>query len=441
MAGHQSVNTNMPPATASSLKDFKDLKLIGKGSFGRVFRAIRPSDNTEYAIKEVNIKVMPQREREDAVNEVRILASVQHQMVIRYFDAFIEQDKLYIVTELARGGDIGAKIKRHSARKELMSEEMIWGFFIQICQGLKNLHKANILHRDIKAQNIFLVTAREVKIGDLGVAKLTKCGMAHTQIGTPYYMSPEIWRNRPYNKKSDIWSLGCLLYELASLKHPFEARDEKSLAQKVLLGNYAPIPSQYSPELQAMVKMLLVVDPNRRPSIDDILSHPYTQARIADASVKASILDSPPPSARGLFVSTIRVPRQLSQLQSQLPASKYPSNKANVASNVTNQVGKNMGGNKRGIVAQSVDDVSIRRAVSELKAPISVRSSYDVNDKENHKDDISMAHNKGAKLPDISEQPRAAAANKLPYVPRHENDRAKRADRPMPARFVRINSY
>jgi NIMA (never in mitosis gene a)-related kinase len=153
-----------------------------------------------------------------AVVQVRILASVHHQMVIRYFDAFIEADKLYIVTELAKGGDIGAKIKRHLSRKELMNEEMIWGFFIQICQGLKSLHKANILHRDIKAQNIFLVSAREVKIGDLGVAKMTKGGMAHTQIGTPYYMSPEIWRNRPYNKKSDIWSLGCLLYELASLR-------------------------------------------------------------------------------------------------------------------------------------------------------------------------------------------------------------------------------
>lgn len=150
--------------------------------------------------------------------QVRILASVQHQMVIRYYDAFIEADKLYIVTELAKGGDIGAKIKRHLSRKELMNEEMIWGFFIQICQGLRNLHKANILHRDIKAQNIFLVSAREVKIGDLGVAKITKGGMAHTQIGTPYYMSPEIWRSRPYNKKSDIWSLGCLLYELASLR-------------------------------------------------------------------------------------------------------------------------------------------------------------------------------------------------------------------------------
>eukprot|EP00285_Hemiselmis_virescens_P002742 CAMPEP_0173410786 /NCGR_PEP_ID=MMETSP1356-20130122/75412_1 /TAXON_ID=77927 ORGANISM="Hemiselmis virescens, Strain PCC157" /NCGR_SAMPLE_ID=MMETSP1356 /ASSEMBLY_ACC=CAM_ASM_000847 /LENGTH=288 /DNA_ID=CAMNT_0014372445 /DNA_START=240 /DNA_END=1103 /DNA_ORIENTATION=+ len=277
------------------LKNFKDMKLIGKGSFGRVFRAIRPSDNQEYAIKEVNIKAMSQREREDAVNEVRILASVHHTAVIKYHDAFIESDKLYIVTELAKGGDIGAKVKRHLSRKELMSEDMIWGFFIQIVQGMRNLHAANILHRDIKAANIFLVTAREVKIGDLGVAKITKGGMAHTQIGTPYYMSPEIWRNRPYNKKSDIWSLGCLLYELASLHHPFEARDEKGLAAKVLQGNYAAIPNQYSSDLSSMIKMLLVVDPARRPTMDDILANPMVQARINDAAVKATAEGSPPP--------------------------------------------------------------------------------------------------------------------------------------------------
>jgi NIMA (never in mitosis gene a)-related kinase len=203
-----------------------------------------------------------------------------------------------------------------------MNEDMIWGFFIQICQGLKSLHGANILHRDIKAQNIFLITAREIKIGDLGVAKVTKGGMAYTQIGTPYYMSPEIWRRRPYNKKSDIWSLGCLLYELATLKHPFEARDERSLAEKVMRGVYAPIPSSYSTDLSTMVRILLNVDPSRRPTVDEILNHPIVLKRIESQSVKCGgpeVMREPP---KGL-VETIRVPRQLSQLQSKLPGAKY----------------------------------------------------------------------------------------------------------------------
>ena len=308
-------------------------------------------------MKEVAIKSMSQREREDAVNEVRILASVHHQMVIRYYDAFIENDKLFIVTELARGGDIGAKVKRHSARNEMMNEDMIWGFFIQICQGLKSLHDANILHRDIKAQNIFLVAAREIKIGDLGVAKVTKGGMAYTQIGTPYYMSPEIWRRRPYNKKSDIWSLGCLLYELATLKHPFEARDERSLAEKVMRGVYAPISSSYSADLSTMIRLLLNTDPARRPTVEDVLQHSIVLKRIESSQVKCGGPETMQ-KERTELVSTIRVPRQLGQLQSKLPGAKYERNEAPKTSR-----------DDRSSVAQSVlakrDDVKTRNGGDE----------------------------------------------------------------------------
>eukprot|EP00960_Hanusia_phi_P063802 765576-Hanusia_phi.AAC.12 len=204
-----------------SLKSFRDLRLIGKGSFGRVYRCIRCSDNQEYAIKEVNIKSMSQREREDAVNEVRILASVNHNMVIR----------LFIVTELARGGDIGAKVKRHAARNEPMSEDMIWGFFIQTCQGLRSLHSANILHRDIKAQNIFLVAAREVKIGDLGVAKVIE----EMDVKPMIAFAQVLHVTGDLEEKAVQQEIGHLVsrYELAALKHPFEARDERSLAEKV----------------------------------------------------------------------------------------------------------------------------------------------------------------------------------------------------------------
>jgi len=192
-----------------------------------------------YALKELDMKSMKQKEREDCVNEVRILASsVESPSIVRYYDAFMEGDSLWIVTELARGGDVNAKLKRHVKRGDSLSEDLIWAFFIQICQGLKYLHGANILHRDIKAPNIFITGPRSVKIGDLGVAKCTKHGMAHTQIGTPYYMSPELWKNQKYDKRSDIWSLGVLLYELAALKHPFLAQTERALSDKVVRGKY-----------------------------------------------------------------------------------------------------------------------------------------------------------------------------------------------------------
>ena len=242
-------------ASQQGLKGFQALKPIGKGSFGKVYRAVRISDGQEYALKELEIKTMNQRERDDALNEVRLLASIKHPHTIRYYDAFFDSDKLYIVTEFARFGDIGAKIKRHIARKELMDEDLIWCFFIQTLMGTAALHERGIIHRDLKTANIFLTSGRGVKLGDLGVAKIAKSGLATTQIGTPYYMAPELWRGRPYDKKADVWSLGAVLYEMASLKHPFEAKDEKGLAQKVMTGIYRPVPDSYSRDMHDAIKV------------------------------------------------------------------------------------------------------------------------------------------------------------------------------------------
>jgi NIMA (never in mitosis gene a)-related kinase len=177
-------------ASQQGLKGFQALKPIGKGSFGKVYRAVRISDGQEYALKELEIKTMNQRERDDALNEVRLLASIKHAHTIRYYDAFFDSDKLYIVTEFARFGDIGAKIKRHISRKELMDEDLIWCFFIQTLMGTAALHERGIIHRDLKTANIFLTSGRGVKLGDLGVAKIAKSGLATTQIGTPCVAAP-----------------------------------------------------------------------------------------------------------------------------------------------------------------------------------------------------------------------------------------------------------
>ena len=108
-----------------------------------------------------------------------------------------------------------------------LPEEKIWKFFIEMCLGIQYLHTNRILHRDIKTINMFLTKNDNIKIGDLGVARELNqtANMAHTVVGTPYYLSPELCEEKPYNNKSDIWSLGCVLYELCTLKHPFEAQN------------------------------------------------------------------------------------------------------------------------------------------------------------------------------------------------------------------------
>jgi serine/threonine protein kinase len=226
-----------------------------------------------------------------------------------------------IVTEFARGGDLSAKIHRHLSRREKIDEEVIWRYFIQLCRGLQSLHASNVIHRDIKSANIYLVDAKRVAIGDFGISKVLKCStaMASTQIGTPYYMAPEIWTNQRYNEKCDVWALGVVLYELCALRHPFLGATERSLRDRVLKGQYDPLPSSYSPALRDVLRLLLAVDPRARPAVDQILAHPAVAARAAAAD-----LDACGPVA---LLDTIRAPAMRRQ-QPRLPGPMYDAIRA-----------------------------------------------------------------------------------------------------------------
>jgi NIMA (never in mitosis gene a)-related kinase 1/4/5 len=134
------------------------------------------------------------------------------------------------------------------------------------------LHQAQIFHRDLKSANVFLNRDGTVKLGDMNVSKVAKGGLLYTQTGTPYYASPEVWRDQPYDSKSDIWSLGCVLYEAITLKPPFRAEDMQGLYKRVLAGKYTRIPSKhYSEDLARTLAELLKVDAQQRPSCAEIL--------------------------------------------------------------------------------------------------------------------------------------------------------------------------
>ena len=154
-----------------------------------------------------------------------------------------------------------------------MKEDKIWPFFILTCLGLQYLHTRKILHRDIKTMNLFLTKKNELKIGDLGVAKTLKNqNFARTIVGTPYYLSPELCEEKPYNHKSDVWSLGCVLYEMCTAKHPFNAANQGSLFMKIARGKYAPVSTSFSSEIRQIIVKMLVTDTSKRPSIHEILS-------------------------------------------------------------------------------------------------------------------------------------------------------------------------
>ena len=174
--------------------------------------------------------------------------------------------------EYADDGDLYQKIKLYLKNKTFFMEHDIWRIFIQITKGLNDLHEYNILHRDLKSANVFLFSDGTAKLGDLNVSKITTRGLGYTQTGTPYYASPEVWKDKPYNSKSDIWSLGCVFYELIMLNTPFKGKSMKDLYEKVKKGEYPQIPKYFSPKFQIVIDRILKIRPEERPSAGDILN-------------------------------------------------------------------------------------------------------------------------------------------------------------------------
>jgi len=209
----------------TKISDFQVTKKLGDGAFSSVYLAKRISDGALYAIKKVKMGKLSEKEKQNALNEIRILASIQHPNVIGYKDAFFENSSgsLCIVMEVADNGDLLQRIEKHKKQRTKFQEKEIWHYFVQIVRGLKGLHDLQIVHRDIKCANLFLTKDGMVKMGDLNVSKVAKKGLLQTQTGTPYYASPEVWKDKPYDNKSDIWSLGCVLYEMITLLPPFRA--------------------------------------------------------------------------------------------------------------------------------------------------------------------------------------------------------------------------
>jgi NIMA (never in mitosis gene a)-related kinase 1/4/5 len=170
--------------------------------------------------------------------------------------------------EYADNGDVFQKICEHQSAGSFMKEKVIWKVLIQSVRGLKALHDLKILHRDMKSANIFLFKDYTAKLGDLNVSKVAKKGLLYTQTGTPYYASPEVWKDQPYDNKSDIWSLGCVIYEMCALVPPFRADDMNGLFKRVLKGSYPQIPSHYSMEIRSVIKSLVQVNPASRPNTE-----------------------------------------------------------------------------------------------------------------------------------------------------------------------------
>ncbi|XP_044080764.1 serine/threonine-protein kinase Nek1 isoform X4 [Neovison vison] len=262
------------------MEKYARLQKIGEGSFGKAILVKSTDDGKQYVIKEINISRMSNKEREESRREVAVLANMKHPNIVQYRESFEENGSLYIVMDYCEGGDL---FKRINAQKGILfQEDQILDWFVQICLALKHVHDRKILHRDIKSQNIFLTKDGTIQLGDFGIARVlnSTVELARTCIGTPYYLSPEICENKPYNNKSDIWALGCVLYEMCTLKHAFEAGNMKNLVLKIISGSFPPVSLHYSYDLRNLLSQLFKRNPRDRPSVNSILEKGFIAKRI-----------------------------------------------------------------------------------------------------------------------------------------------------------------
>ncbi|KAM3075281.1 G2-specific serine/threonine protein kinase [Clarireedia jacksonii] len=285
---------------------YEVLEKIGHGSFG-IIRKVRRKDNGEILCrKEINYMRMSQKEREQLQAEFAILSSLKHPNIVGYYhrEHLRSSQDLHLYMEYCGNGDLGKVIKDLQAKNKYAEEGFVWSIFAQLVtalyrchygvdppevgsnvMGLGNTAKPQkpaggvmILHRDLKPENIFLGEGNSVKLGDFGLSKLMQShDFASTYVGTPFYMSPEICAAERYTLKSDIWSLGCIMYELCTREVPFNAKSHFQLVQKIKEGKVTPIPNIYSPELQSVIKDCLKVNPDRRVDTVTLLNLPIVK--------------------------------------------------------------------------------------------------------------------------------------------------------------------
>ena len=257
------------------MENYEKIKSIGKGNYGKAVLCKNRKDNLLYVLKSIDISEMSEDQINSALFEVELLKSFKHPYIIKFINYFFYLKYLVIVMEYADCGDLQKLIKTQKKIGKPIKEEILMNWFVQLCFAVKYLHDRKILHRDLKLSNIFISLNSEIKLGDFGISKILESTQAYAKsiVGTPYYLSPEICNKKEYNYKSDIWSMGCLLYELMTCGHAFEAKNINELCDKIQHKNYKEFSKdlEYSNELFKLVDALLQKDPDDRPSIDEIL--------------------------------------------------------------------------------------------------------------------------------------------------------------------------
>ena len=263
------------------------IEIIGQGMYGKVYKAINKSEQKYYAIKTLNFQNVSEKERLNIEMEINLLQELKHPSIVLYKESFLDENQnLNIVTTFCEGGDLYQKIFK--TQKNYFPEKVIINSLVQLLLGLSYIHDKKIVHRDIKTKNIFIQNERTLRIGDFGIAKIcssnqNKSKNLNKMMGTPLYMAPECFKqNKKYSYKSDIWSLGCCIYEMCNLKHAFEGQFFPAVSVKISEGKRLPVNKIYSKELRNIIDYMLDLNMRNRPTIAFLLEKTFVRKYVGE---------------------------------------------------------------------------------------------------------------------------------------------------------------
>ena len=274
-----------------SKPNFKIIEIVGAGSFGFVYKVKDSNDNKFYAIKRVKLTDENKDNIKKVEYEAKILKEIKSDNVVKYIDYFYEEDDSFnIVMEFCEYSDLRSYIKKFKNENKKIAESVIRLIITELSNGLKDIHSKNVIHRDLKPENIFISSDHLIKIGDFGISKiLDGTDYAKTFAGTYYYMAPEVIKREKYSKKVDIWSLGCIIYELCTLNRCFDSCDIFELANKINSGIHGKIDlNYYNDYLQDIIDLCLKKNDKERPNIEhinELISEELTLAQFKKLSI------------------------------------------------------------------------------------------------------------------------------------------------------------